>query len=125
MWGASGALEGTVKDPSGALVRGASIVAIHRGQGSRRWTVSKSDGSFAVPFLAPGEWRVEVSAAGFDAATVAAIRVDIDQTARVEITLRLAGVHDTAEVREPPASPQGEVISRRAIETLPLNGRQY
>jgi len=121
----AGTLGGHIKDPSGAFVRAASITAVNRDNGLRRSTRSGSEGAFILQLLQPGEWRVEVEAAGFERAIVPATRVDIDQTTRIEITLRIAGVQDSADVQSHAAPVQGEVIPRRSIANLPLNGRQY
>src|SRR5207249_1738799 len=102
------ALAGNIKDPSGAFVR-AAITAIHRDNGMRRSTRSGSDGAWALPLLQPGEWRIEIEAPGFERAIVPTARVDIDQTTRIEVTLRIAGMQESAVVRSQSAPVLGEV----------------
>src|SRR5215212_2336751 len=71
----TGTLTGYIKDPSGAFVRSASVTAVNRENGLRRSTRSGNEGAFFLPLLQPGEWRIEVEAAGFERATVPATRV--------------------------------------------------
>src|SRR6184192_35197 len=60
-----GAINGTVTDPSGAVVAGANVKATNSGTGVTLSTVSTSDGQFAFQDLPLGTYKIEVSASGF------------------------------------------------------------
>jgi hypothetical protein len=121
----SGIIAGIVRDSSGAVVRSAAVTAANREIGARRSTRSSSDGTFLLQMLPPGDWDLDVDAAGFERARVPAVRVGVDQRVHVEVALQVAGIRETAEVHSSTAPAEGEVIPRSAIEKLPLNGRQY
>src|SRR5579864_6666076 len=61
----TGAISGTITDPSGALLAGASVKVSNETTGESRTVVSGRDGSFLAPLLLPGKYRVEVSTTGF------------------------------------------------------------
>ena len=61
----TGAISGTISDPSGAVVTGATIKAIDQTTGATRTATSSAAGAFLVPLLRPGTYRVEVSKGGF------------------------------------------------------------
>ena len=61
----TGAIAGTITDNSGALVSGAEIKGIDGTTGEARTTVSTSSGTYVVPLLRPGTYRVEVTKSGF------------------------------------------------------------
>src|SRR6267378_419123 len=58
-------LNGTVTDPQGAVVAGATVAIINSSTGVSREITTGSDGGFAVTDLAPGEYTVRVRASGF------------------------------------------------------------
>jgi hypothetical protein len=68
---------------------------------------------------------VIVEAPGFDRAKMSDVEVEVDQTVRLEMVLRVAGVRETTEVQSSIALAEGEIVRQSAIENLPLNGRQY
>src|ERR1035437_3457862 len=61
----TGAISGTITDPKGAVGVDAAISAIDVTTGETRTSVSSSNGSYLVPLLRPGTYRVEVSKQGF------------------------------------------------------------
>ena len=121
----AGSIAGTIRDPAGAVIRGATVHVVLAGLGLRRQTISDGSGEFLLPLLSPGDWTLEVQAASFETAVINGLRVDVDQTVRVEITLRIAGDRQSAEVRAELQPLTGKVVSRDAVVNLPLNGRQY
>ena len=65
-----GAINGTVTDPSGAVVPGAAVKATNKATGIDHATVSTSDGQFAFQDLPVGTYSVIVTAAGFPVTTI-------------------------------------------------------
>ena len=63
---ATTSLRGTIKDPSGALVPGATITITDNGTGKSSSTVANSDGLYAFPQIAPAKYTIRVMATGFD-----------------------------------------------------------
>ena len=61
----SGAIVGTVKDPTGAVVRGATVTLVQSGTNATQTTTTDSDGRFAFPSVATGDYTLTVTMTGF------------------------------------------------------------
>jgi len=85
--GGTGSIEGIVSDPSGAVVGGASVVAINVATGSKVQTTSTDAGYYVLPQLLPGEYKVTVTAAGFE--TLTQEHVVVDALAKVALNPKL------------------------------------
>ncbi|HKR01217.1 MAG TPA: TonB-dependent receptor [Pyrinomonadaceae bacterium] len=129
--GTTGQLSGTVADPNGAVVQNATVTVRNRDTGLERQAVTDANGAFAVQLLPPGVYRVEVSAQGFSTAAVEDVRVQITETATVNVSLPVAGVASNVLVSADPPTVQletsqvGRVIDGRAISQLPLPTRNF
>src|ERR1044071_3399515 len=89
--GTTGQLTGTVVDPNGAVVQGATVTVRNRDTGLERQATTNDDGTFSVQLLPPGLYRVTASGSGFSEAVVEEVRVQITETATVNISLAVAG----------------------------------
>ena len=128
---AKATLTGTVTDPNGAVVPGASVTATQTATGVRRETVSNDEGLYVLTDLAPGEYEVRVEAKGFVIRLVTNLSLQVGQTVTLNSPLEVRG---TTEKTEQFASPplidtrdslvQG-VVESREVESLPLNGRNF
>lgn len=129
--GATGQVSGTVVDPNGAVVPNATVTVRNNGTALERQATTGGEGTFAVQLLPPGSYRVEVTATGFNTTVVENVRVQITETATVNLTLGVAGGAETVTVSaDPPAvqlesSQVGRVIDERAISQLPLPTRNF
>src|SRR5215210_3440162 len=74
---------GTVADPSGATIAGASVTIIQTATGVRRTFTTAADGKFEVRYLLPGEYTAEAQAAGFRTERRTGIVIQIGQQARI------------------------------------------
>ena len=114
-------------DPSGAPVRGARVIAILIAAGGVRETRTDADGSYSIPYLAPGTYRVEVEAPGFKLWREAAAEVGIDTIVRVDSQLVLGTqaevveVHDESTVLQTDRGDLVRSFSRRSVTELPLS----
>ena len=126
-----GNISGTVKDPSGAVVNGASVRATSAATAAARTTTTDTEGHFLLSTIQPGEYTVQVNATGFAAATVDKVKVEVGQTAHVEIALTLSAttseIHVSSETVniDTERATVGDVVTTRQIDQLPLNGRNY
>jgi hypothetical protein len=129
--GNTGALNGHVTDPSGALVPDAKIRVISLATNEAREVRSSADGGFSVPLLSPGAYRVEVSKSGFTVTVVNGVNVSVTETADVTIRLQLGSetniveVQSSAEVVQTDSSALGRVVNERTVQNLPLVSRNY
>ncbi|MFN7938316.1 MAG: TonB-dependent receptor [Bryobacteraceae bacterium] len=127
----TGAIAGTVGDPSGALVPGAAVSICSQATGVTRALLTDSEGRFLVQFLTPGNYDLTVQAAGFESHLTSGIRVQITELSRVQVRLSLTGskeqvaVSAVAPLLQTENATLGRVIDRSTVETLPLVNRNF
>ncbi len=96
----TGTLVGNVLDPSGAPVSGSRILVTEVSTGFSRSTLSGKNGSWSIPYLPPGSWRVEIEAGGFKLWREPAVLVGVDTTVRVDAQLTLGARSDVVDVHD-------------------------
>src|ERR1700685_881957 len=127
----NGRIEGTVKDPSGAVIPGAKVTATNLGTGVRQTTMTGNNGTYAFPVLPIGRYRVEVSFAHFASYTRTGIAVDANSSLVIDASLQsgrqseVITVNDSAVHVDAANTQLGEVISGGQITAVPLNGRSF
>ena len=91
LWGQAptGQMTGTVTDPSGASVVGASVVLVNPATNIRRATVTNEDGLFNLPALPPGVYNLEIEAKGFAKQIREGIELQVGQVAKIDVALRM------------------------------------
>ncbi|MEK6280802.1 MAG: carboxypeptidase regulatory-like domain-containing protein [Acidobacteriota bacterium] len=117
---------GTITDPGGAIMPGAQVTARNVDTGLTRTVTSADDGSYRIEFLPVGKYALEVTTSGFKKAYLSDIVLQINDTARVDVSLTVGQVTETVTVTE--AMPQintstseiGRTIQSAEITTLPL-----
>ena len=126
-----GAIVGTVTDPSGAAIAGASITVTNADTGITVKATSDSTGNYVVTPLHIGRYSVAVEANGFKRSVWSDITVNVQDRIRVDTALEVGAVTDTVEVAaaapllETDTSYLGEVVESQRIVDLPLNGRFF
>ncbi len=124
-----GSVIGTVTDPSAARIPGASITLVNTGTGERRTALSDEDGAYRFVNLVPGSYKLEVELAGFQRYVRDQIAVNVEAAVRLDVVLRVGSVEETVQVTEitpvlqTEGASVGQVVSSRAVQELPLNGR--
>lgn len=126
-----GAINGTVVDPSGAVVAGAVVRAINNGTGVALNTSSTSEGQFAFQDLPLGSYKITVTAPGFQvvnvdnvsvaAGTVYTLPVKLtmgQQTTAIEVSAASVAVDTTT-------ATQNMTIPATVVQNVPLNGRDF
>lgn len=122
---------GSVTDPSGAAISNATIEAIRKATGEKRTTVSNDTGNYVILNLESGEYEVVASAAGFRTERIVSVRLELNQRARIDVTLNVGNVSESVEVSSVAPvlntddATLGEVVGRKQIVELPLNGRNF
>jgi hypothetical protein len=122
-----GELAGSVTDPSGALLPGATIVAVNEATGGKSQTVSTSSGNYVFPELPVGTYKVTTTAAGFQTATATGVVVSINSTAVLNVKLKVGAQTDVVTVDasglrlETESSDISGTVSNKQIEDLPLS----
>lgn len=126
-----GEITGTVTDATGASVANAQVVVINLATNQRREIATNSSGLYTVPFVVPGNYRIEAKASGFKAAVANNRQLQVGDVMRVDFALELGAVTESVEVSAAAEMLQtsntatGTVIEQKRIVELPLNGRNY
>ncbi|MGO8756992.1 MAG: carboxypeptidase regulatory-like domain-containing protein [Terracidiphilus sp.] len=124
-----GTISGTVADPSGAVIPGASVTATQVQTGATMTTVTGKDGRYVFPTLLPAHYTVSVAAAGFELYKQSGIVLEADQALTVNIKLKVGAQTQTVSVSAD--APQvdittgtlSQVIDQSSVGDMPLNGR--
>ncbi len=127
-----GTILGSVTDPSGAVVAGATVKVKNLGTGLERTTVTSADGSYRVPELPIGSYSVTVLQAGFETAVTNNVEVNVATERHVDAQLKTGQVTQTVEVSgggvaqiETTSNDLGGVLTSKGVEDLAINGRDY
>jgi hypothetical protein len=124
-------LTGTVTDPAGAVVANVTITVTHLATNAVREARTDDTGSFTLPFLPAGDYAVSATTSGFQTQKIDRVTLQVQQTARVDIQLRIGNVSETisveatAVVLQTDTATVGTVIDGAKIVDLPLNGRNF
>ena len=127
----TGSISGLVKDPTGAVVVGAQVVAINNDTGVQNVAKTDSAGFYSFPTLPPGPYHVEIQLTGFKVFRAKDLVIDVNSALRVDATLELGAVTQEVTVSasgvhvETTNTQMGEVIGTTKMELVPLNGRSY
>lgn len=127
----TGTILGTVMDPSGGSVAGAHVSAKNTATSFERSATTDSSGYYRIDLLPAGSYTVSVEKAGFKRQVLTGITLQMDQDARIDVSMQLGEVTQQIEVTSAPpladttTATIGDVIENRRITTLPLNGRNF
>ena len=130
--GATGAISGTVLDPSGAVVAAAEVRIVNQDTGfASRSIKTDASGSFTATLLPAGTYTVDVSSSGFQEAKFTDVAVRVTETTRVTITLKPGAVTEKVEISaqvtavETSNATTGESLGTATIRELPLATQNY
>ena len=128
---ATGAIHGTVLDPSGAHIAQASIVGVNAATGASVSTITDAEGRFSLDLLPPGDYTVRAVADKMSAQVTPQLHVDLGAAAELEFHLTIAGASEKVTVSGAPALVETQpaavsiLLDERAIADLPLNRRRF
>lgn len=128
----TGNIEGRVTDPNGAAVVGVTITASNQETGLSKSANADDEGIYRILFLPPGQYRVTTSGAqGFAGAEISNVTVTVGGKTPLDIALSVGGtttIIDVAaggQIVETTRTSVSSTINERAIENLPVNGRNF
>jgi hypothetical protein len=129
---AGGTLVGTVTDPTGATVPGASVSIKNVATGVERNSVTNADGVYTAPNLIPGTYGVSVSAPGFAIAFTQGVGLLAAERREVNVVMKLGQALDRVTVESSQisdvqlaSSEVRGVVDSHTVNELPLNGRDW
>jgi hypothetical protein len=126
-----GRILGTVTDQSGAVVGGARVIITNVETGTVREVQTGDTGDYTASNLAPGLYSVIAEAQGFKKAERPSIRLEVAKDVRIDLTLtpgdiaESVTITDEAPLIETTNVTLGGTFSNKAINDLPLNGRDF
>ena len=127
----SGKLTGAVTDPNGAVIPGASVVVLSQSTGEQRTAVSGEDGTYNVPLLQPGTYKITVSKSGFKTVVNTGVAINVTETTALPVQLGVGSANETVTVSTGAVelhtedSALGDVIESQSIESLPMVTRNF
>ncbi|MCX6611370.1 MAG: TonB-dependent receptor, partial [Acidobacteria bacterium] len=122
-----GTITGSISDASGALIPNASVVIVNSATGIKLETKSTATGSFTAPYLSAGIYDITVEVQGFRKYVQKGVRVQVAQTAAIDIALQLGSAAESISVTsEAPllnteSAAAATTINREQLNQLPLN----
>lgn len=128
---ASGSLSGTVRDPSGGVIQGATITLVNIALKSTYTTVSNAQGYYSFPNLPVAHYDMTIEASGFTTQKKTDLKIDTDAAVTIDAVLQLGQQSETVIVQasdaqiDTVATHLGEVVTGTEMTALPLNGRGF
>jgi len=128
---ATGQITGTVRDATGGVMSGVTVIVTNQQTGLTRETKTGSNGDYVVPLLPSGVYVVTAEQAGFKIAVLSEVVLTVEQIKRADMTLSPGAVSETVEVQadtlvlDTASASVGHTITERQVTELPLNGRNF
>src|SRR5215216_141442 len=124
-------IEGTVKDPKGAVVPGVAVKATSPSLAIERTSNTDENGFYRIAALPAGIYTITVSGGGFAATTIQNIELTVNRTIAIDIQLEVGTVSGQINVTaetvliDPTTAATGSTVTPRQIQEMPVNGRNY
>src|SRR3984885_5886804 len=122
-----GSIVGTVKDSSGAVIPGATVMLTNSGTAAQRTVITDQHGDYSLVNLNPGKYQITVSAAGFEKTDFSDLDLQSRETKRVDAALKLGSATETVMVQgasagviTPEVSNLSETKTGRELTELPV-----
>src|ERR1700722_1954370 len=123
-------IAGTVRDASGLAVPGAEVTATQTDTSLVRTAVTSADGTYVLPSLPVGPYRMEIKKQGFSSYVQSGVVLQVDTAPAIDATLKVGAVNEQVQVEaaaamvETHSTAVGQVVNQQQVVDLPLNGRE-
>src|SRR6266699_1120498 len=127
----SGTITGTVTDPSGAAVPGATVSVVNERTGAAREAATNEEGSFSFPELEAGTYRISINKGGFKKLALKNVELHVADVTTLNLKMEVGTAAETVVVEATAVSVNtstGDVsntMSGEQIRELPVNGRNF
>src|SRR5919205_3824120 len=127
----TGSFQGSITDPSGAALPGATVTIVNPDTHLTRSTVTNESGNYDAPLLPPGKYNIAAELQGFRKLEKTGVVLQVNQNARVDFMLELSTVEESVQVtaQAPLVDTQDsslrQVVDGTQVVALPLNGRNF
>lgn len=128
---AQGELRGAVLDESGGVLPGVTVTAVHVETGTSRTTTTAENGSYLMPAMPLGTYRMRAELSGFATTVRDGFRLGVGEAATINFTMKVAAVQESVTVSgESPLidTKKSELtgqVNPDQMQQLPLNGRNW
>src|SRR2546426_8787634 len=126
-----GGVSGTVTDPTGAVVPGATVTLVNQATNVRSERSTNRAGFFTFVNVRPGRYVLTVELSGFNKAQLTPFTVEVNQTVARNITLQVGAATETVEVTaqsellQTTSAELGNVVEEKVIRSVPTQGRNF
>jgi hypothetical protein len=127
----TGSINGVVRDPSQAVIKGAQVTVTNTQTNLSQHTVTADDGSYRFLALPAGNYKVNVTTPGFQQFNATDIVLKVNDQLRIDVALKVGNIKEEMSVQadaaqvETESTQLGDVIDSKKMLALPLNGRSY
>ncbi len=127
----TGTVTGMVRDESGAVIPGATVIVSNDATGIKRTLQSDAAGRYRAPGLDPGHYSVEVQNAGFQTEVRQGVQITVGRGIEIDFSLRVGQISEKAVVTaeaplvETVTNTLSGLVDEDTIRDLPLNGRSF
>ncbi len=128
---AQGRISGQVTDSTGAAVPNATVNIENTGTHVSRTLQTNSTGDYSAPSIDPGVYAITVEAPGFTKVVRERVQIEVGNDFKIDFRLKIGSINETVEVKdEAPLTEASNavlsgVLSNKAINELPLQGRDF
>ena len=125
----TGSVTGTVADPSGAVIPNAKVTAANTGTNVQFTATTNQSGVYNILFLPVGDYTVSVENKGFKRSVVGPFKLEVNQIARLDVSLQVGDtgvtveVTDVAPILQTESTATGDTITSSNLANMMLNGR--
>ena len=127
--GSTGSLSGTVVDPKGAVVAGASVKVVSKATNQEFASQTSDDGTFTIPTLTAGIYTATITAGGFKQSVVTEIKIDVGKPSSINVELEIGAANEIVtvvgggELLQTQTATVGTTLTGRQITDLPTASR--
>ncbi len=126
----TGVIQGTVTDPSGAVVAGADVTVKNLDTNFTKTMTTDSDGRFVAVLMPPGRYEVQVAKGGFATLKQENVVLTVGQSVNLSVPMRVAGTEQTVIVSATPTVDVARVessttLNQQVISETPVLGRKF
>src|ERR1043166_5280457 len=129
--GASGAIKGTIRDTSGAVIQNVAVAAVNPEKGIRRTATADSAGEYRIADLPPATYDISVAMPGFESEVQKGVLLNVGETLIANFRMKVSAGNEVVEVTsESPVvdtvkGSQTCLVDEHAIRDLPIDRRDY
>jgi hypothetical protein len=127
----TGALTGTVTDPTGSVIPNSTVTLTSNDTAQVRTTSTAADGVYKFVLLPPGAYKVRFTATGFKTTEVSSVNINVTETPVLDRRLEVGQIGDqvtvttAVEALDTATSTLGTTVESKTVTALPLSNRNY